>query len=369
MTSIPTSRLFGEKLEASWLDEQGLKIEFWDLSRLFFSVDKSAKFFGGAPDYAFVGPRHRHIESQSEFLELLDGLSDNVRGWYLSRFHRAISDDWVLLALQQKGVNYYLQHFDTLIRPAEMIVRFRSTIRACKQKIINRHLHPKGVVGSGRLGRKQSQFMFPSASFISVPSIKVLWSEAEPIIRGRFNLFVDESVDYAPDAKLFGTIICTDPDAYYKRLNILFDRIEGWSGVPVVIAASGKYRYSKDRFPGRQLVYGETLKLIQHADLVIGHMSLALDQCIASTKPLLVVDDPDFTQAKRSGFAVSLANLVISPISIMDVTRKIYVDALSVNAQRMSRLTCDYLKESHVVAGYRSIILEEFTHGLNVEMP
>lgn len=360
MTALPTSRLFGEKLDAWWLDEQGLKVEFWDLSKIFVPPDKSTEYYGGAPGYAFVGPRHRFIESRSHFQEMLDGLSDNARVWYLSRFHRMIPDDWVLFDLQQRGVKYYLQHFDTLIQQLEMTPRLRSFMRACKHKVINRDLCPQGVFGSGRLGRKQSRFMFPSASFISIPSIKVLWRDMQPTIEGRFNLFVDESVDYAPDAKLLGTIICTDPDAYYKRLNALFDKIEGWSGIPIVIAASGKYRYPMERFPGRQLIYGETLRLIQHADLVIGHMSLALDQCIASNKPLLVIDDPDFTEAKRSGFAVSLANLVAHPILVTDVSRKAYVDALSVNTQSMNRLMCDYLRESHVVTDYRSIILDEF---------
>ena len=46
-------------------------------------------------------------------------------------------------------------------------------------------------------------------------------------------------------------------------------------------------------------MYGETLPLVQGAQLVIGHCFGALDQTTIDRKPLMQVDDPSFQKEKR----------------------------------------------------------------------
>jgi len=163
----------------------------------------------------------------------------------------------------------------------------------------------------------------------------------------------------SPDAKMLCYDICHDPDGYYGRLNDLFECIEQWSGCPVVVAASGKYQYERDRFHGRKVIYGETLSLIQNADFVIGHMSLALDQCLVSVKPVLTIDDPDFTRIKRRGFSNSLVNLLKGPQLVNKVTHSIYTQALNLNIEIVHTLVRDYLKEDDVDSDHYTIVKNE----------
>lgn len=359
ISSMPISKLFGEKLDAWWFANNGVEVEFWDISGLFYSGEGLSQYFGGAHDYRYIGPNHRIYDNDGSFQKSLHALAQDSMVWYLSRFHRITPDDWIFAELQRKGIRYYLQHFDTLIEPSQFSRKIRNIWGAYRQRYHNRLLQPYGVVGSGTLGRKQSLEVFPGARFISIPSIKVRWQSSEQMVEGPYNLFVDESVDYAPDAKVLGYEVCRDPDAYYARLNRLFAEIEAWSGVPVVIAASGKYHYTRDRFGDRHLIYGQTLPLIQNAQLVMGHMSLALDQCLVSEKPVMIMDDPDFTEMKRSGFAAALIHFVAKPVFVTEVTRAVYLRAMSPNIELMKRLVRDYLKEDGVSLDYHSILMKE----------
>lgn len=359
ISSMPISKLFGEKLDAWWFANNGVDVEFWDISGLFYSGEDLSQYFGGAHDYRYIGPNHRIYDHDGSFQKSLHALPQDTVVWYLSRFHRITPDDWIFAELQRKGIRYYLQHFDTLIEPGQFSRKIRNIFRAYRQRYYNWLLQPHGVVGSGALGRKQSLEVFPGARFISIPSIKVRWQSSERMIDEPYNLFVDESVDYAPDAKVLGYTVCRDPDAYYARLNRLFAEIEVWSGMPVVIAASGKYHYTRDRFDGRHLIYEQTLPLIQNAQLVMGHMSLALDQCLVSEKPVMIMDDPDFTEMKRSGFSVALIHFVAKPVFVTEVNRAVYLRAMSPNIELMERLVCNYLKEDGVSFNYHSILMKE----------
>jgi len=361
ISSLPISKLFGEKLDAWWFANNGFDVEFWDLARLFYPAEGLRSYFGGANDYRYIGPGHRVFEHPEPFLQALGALGRDAAVWHLSRFYKSVPDDWVFAELQQRAIPFYLQHFDTMVEPLQFTQKVRAGLTARKQRLLNRKLLPKGIVGSGRLGRKQARLVFPNAHFVSIPSIKVRWQPSAPLVEGSYNLFVDESVDYAPDAKMLGRIICNDPDAYYARLNRLFDDIEQWSGVPFVIAASGKYHYKRDRFNGRRLVYGETLPLIQHAQMVVGHMSLALDQCLVSKKPVLIVDDPNFTEAKRRGFPASLVHGVAKPVLVTEVARSVYLKSLSLRTELIDQLVCDYLREDEVSSDYYSILRRELS--------
>ncbi len=357
--SLPTSKLFGEKLDAWWFSNHGFEVEFWDLSKLFFTNDRLSAYFGGKHDYRYIGPGHRIFENVDEAKGALSEIADGTIVWHISRFYKLAPDDWIFAELRRRNISYCLQHFDTLIEPTSIGQKPRYWLRTQRQRYLNKQLAPEFVVGSGRLGRKQSQSVVPQARFVSIPSIKVLWRPSEPIADGAYNLFVDENVDYAPDANMLGYTISSDPDAYYARMNKLFDDIEEWSGSPVIIAASGKYHYKQDRFNGRPLIYGQTLRLIQHARGVIGHMSLALEQCLVSEKPLLVVDDPSFTVEKRRGYPLSLIHLLIKPINVEEVSKQTYLQAMSLKMENMRNLVLDYLKEDSVTSDYYSIISSE----------
>ncbi len=359
INSLPTSKLFGEKINAWWYSQNGLDAEFWDVAPIFWPEDRLEKYYGGKSDYRYIGPGHRKFDSRTDIIDELSILPQDTVVWYLGRFYPLVQDEWIFDEFHRHRIRYYLQHFDTRIVPSQFFKCLRGSLASFKHRFSNRNLSPKGIVGSGRLGRQQSRALFPGAGFVSIPSIMIEWQQISSVFSGTYNLFVDESVEYAPDAKMFDFAVCHDTDGYYERLNHLFDQIEDWSGSPVVVAASGKYQYDRDRFSGRHVIYGQTLPLIQHSNLVIGHTSLALDQCLVSEKPILIIDDPAFTEVKRSGFADSLINLLQKPKLVTEVTRSKYLQILNPDIEIIHCLVRDYLKEDEVDSDYYSIVKNE----------
>lgn len=361
ITTFPISRLIGDKVDAWWFHRNGFDVEFLDISPLFFDKNRLNQFSESAEHYRYIGPNHRVLSKKNDVREILISLSENDFVWPLGGVYKSLDDDWLFQDLQAKNIRYYLQHFDTFIEPEKVFKQARYWIRTLKHRYFNRNMKPQGIVGSGRLGRIQAQRLFPESRFISVPSVIVLWDQAQPIIEGTYSLFVDENIIYAPDAKLLGYTVCHNPEAYYARLNHFFDKIEEWSGYPVVIAASGKYRYTQDYFNGRQLIYGQTLPLIQSAQIVLGHMSLALYQCLISNKPVLLLDDPDFSDIKRAGFYDSLMQFITPQLSITHINKNDYNQSKIVDVEKNIRIVKDYLREDGVVTEYRILMKQEFT--------
>jgi len=232
--------------------------------------------------------------------------------------------------------------------------------RMYRQKLHNLKLRPYGVIGSGIIGRRQGEALFPNSRFLSIPSVKVRWEPDDKIVQCEYILFVDENVEYAPDAKLLGYQVSKDVDGYYARMNRLFSSLETWLGKPVVVAASGKYRYLLDRFQGRQLIYGKTLSLIQGASLVVGHMSLALEQCLVSETPFILVDDQSFTPEKRVGFSDSLLNRLQQPIINTQVTREILARYAAPDVMKMRALVRAFLKEDGANIPYHELVAGDF---------
>ncbi len=101
------------------------------------------------------------------------------------------------------------------------------------------------VLGTGRLGRAQVKNIFPNRFiYKSVPSLNVLWTKQKPELNSRYIVYVDEAVNHSPDAALHGEQNpCHDVNGFYLRINRVFKQIENWTGIQIVIAASGKFFY------------------------------------------------------------------------------------------------------------------------------
>lgn len=303
--SLPTSRIFGEKVDAAWYAAQGVDTEYWDLAPLFLPLEKLEAFYAGAVGYRYIGPNHRVFTEWTELELALDALVSGPHlVWHLSRFDRMHDDDALLVSLNRHRATYAFQHFDPYDRSVGWLNALKAPVREARQFWHARRCKPAAVVTSGVLGRQQARLRYPSAEVISVPSVKVLWAQHGISVTSPFAVFVDESLAYDPDAQLHGQVLCSDVPAYYRRMRELFSRVEAYLGVPVVVACSGKYQYhdTSKYFGDRTVVYGQTLPLLQNCVLALGHLSLALDQAIVSRKPVLLVDDLDFTEWRRRGF-------------------------------------------------------------------
>ena len=361
--SLPTSRIFGEKVDPAWYARQGVNTEYWDLAPLFLPQEQLEAFYAGAVDYRYIGPNHRIFTEWAELDQALGALASRPHVlWHLSRFDRMHNDDALLELLNRHSTTYVFQHFDPYDRTVGWLNTLKAPLREVRQLWHARNSKPAAVVTSGSLGRRQVHLRYPSADVISVPSIKVRWEPHDFFADLSCAVFVDESVAYDPDAQLHGHPLCSDVHAYYRRMRELFSRVEDHLGVPVVVACSGKYQYEDTReyFGERTVVYGKTLQLLQNCVLAIGHLSLALDQAIVSHKPVVLVDDPDFTEWRRRGFRDVISRFRQRPLLNHRIGALEISGALQRDTDFYSEVEKRYFREPEVVGDCKRICLAEF---------
>lgn len=384
VTIAPCNRIFGNKLDPYWFQENGFQVEFWDLSALYHDEHSIKAYFAGADGYMYKGPGHRFFQSRREVADALAGLGSSDIVWHMSRTSYTLRDDyWLLRLLRIHNMRYVICEFENkiqgvaehaslskrLLNVFAKVCEFRGMlgrimISRIKDRLMRRGLWyqmPAVYIGAGRVAERRYRLVFPrTTEFISIPSPLVDWSRPKGG-NSDFHLFVDESIAHAPDSKLFKRNICTDFAQYFDNLNHAFSRIEAETGKPVVIGASGKVDYKEDVFAGRKLVYGKTLSLIEQADLVIGHASSGLFQAVVSRKSVLILDDPTFTETKQRDVR-SMANFFrVEPILSTELLSEDVARALTMDASCLESIEEDYFRSKGVDGDWHEIV----ARGLN----
>lgn len=110
--------------------------------------------------------------------------------------------------------------------------------------------------------------------------------------------YVDETLDYSDDqflVKKKAQKKIRDINSYLKKLNHFFSEVEKKYNCKLIICCKKKFRYDKNYFGGRKLVYGKTLEFISKSKLVIGHKSDALIQAIYTKSPVILLKSKEFS--------------------------------------------------------------------------
>lgn len=359
--SLPTSRIFGDKVDAWWYANHGVDVEFWDLAPIFIPADRLDQFYAGAANYRYVGPGHRVFTSAAS---LEDAIMANKASlfWHLSRFERMHNDDLIIDLFNRYHVRYIFQNFDPHDYIGSWEDYLKWPVRRSRARWYRRRCRPVAIVTSGALGRQQAQWCYPGADIISVPSVKVLWDREGSEAAVDYAVFVDESVVFDPDAQLHGHVLCSDVPGYYQRMRALFDRLEDALAIPVKIACSGKYIYpdAGARFGEREVNYGKTLPMLQGCVMALGHLSLALDQAIVSFKPVQLLDDMAFTPWRRRGFRDVKSRFRQQPLQNHEVGRLQLLSALERDLSFYTDVERKYFREPEVYGDARQICLDAF---------
>lgn len=360
--SFPTSRLFGEKVDAWWYAKHVAEAEFWDISPLFFTQEKLDSFYAGAPDYRYLGPNHRLFATWQELESAVEQNRQSLL-WYFARFDRMHNDDRWIRLLNSHHIRYFFQHFDPYERTSVSCSDWlRNRARMVKQHWHARYCSPRGIVTSGTAGRRQVHARYPGSNVISIPSVKVLWlQEAEPQ-NEKYVTFVDESIALDPDSQLGTGGLSFDVPGYYSRMRDMFSRIEDTLGIPVRIGCSGKYIYPdpQETFGGREVAYGKTLEWVHSSILSIGHSSLALDQAIVSRRPVLLVADSASTPYYRKIAAVAIKHFRQQPVLNTEIGPLHIKAALEQRLDHYEGVERAYFREPGVNGDYRRLCLDGF---------
>ncbi len=359
---IPTSKIFGKKVDAWWYQNNGFDVEFWDISPIFWSQEKLKGYYGGADDYRYIGPNHQIFSSKGDVLNAMNGLSTNVVIWHLGWNISGVrhNERWLLDTIVEAGISFFVKQFEPDL-VLGVLPRIKQWLRLRMARSDFYRRQPAGFVGCGSVSRAAVKQIIPDTAFISVPTPNILWEESVEQIDSPYIVFVDESLEYSPDAKMLGLSLLDDPESYYRRMNELFSEVEDILGCSVIIAASGKYHYTEDRFNGRELIYGQTLSLIQHASLVIGHYSAALNQAVVNRKMILRLSDSSFQKYQRYIIQIGV-HYIGSPPFLSDDLESIrkYVMQHVVDDSKAIEIESMYFREPDVQGDYREIIKQAF---------
>lgn len=287
--------------------EAGVKVEYWDLSPLFFP-----NTFGQEDSSHLLGERVIRFGSYAE-IEARIRQQDISSALFLSivTYNHLVTRLFRLLTaygctLGVFGRNMFpeappsarsLWRRLTGITPAKIRNRWNER-RAMRLKVNGAVRGYDIVFQGGRQGYKGIGIVSPDelrrAQIVEVNSDDydryLALRDTPRGIEGEYILFLDEYLPLHPDTALFG-LETISPEEYYPALNAYFDRIEALFGRPVVVAAHPKaVRYKEtDYFRGRRVEFGLTGRLVRDAKFVLAHASTSISYAIAFGRPLHLI--------------------------------------------------------------------------------
>lgn len=99
-------------------------------------------------------------------------------------------------------------------------------------------------------------------------------------------------------------------EEYYRQMEFLFQKLEKFYGVPVVISGHPHTVYDQMSFGGRAIIRGNTCELTRDAKLFITNASTAMSFAILYNKPILLVQNEHFkNNVDGCGFDNSYSNV------------------------------------------------------------
>lgn len=108
----------------------------------------------------------------------------------------------------------------------------------------------------------------------------------------RYILFIDDDLTNAEDFRKSNTpAVYPEESIYFDNMNLVFSKLEEYYGIPVYIAAHPKSEYKGHEFGGRKIIFYQTSKLVQNAELVLTHASAAVNFIILYKKPYIFLVD------------------------------------------------------------------------------
>ena len=124
--------------------------------------------------------------------------------------------------------------------------------------------------------------------------------------------YVDENFDYSNDIYLFRDKFkkkINDRSLYIRKLNYFFSQVEKKYRCKIIICCKKRFRYKKNYFDGRKIVYGKTHEYISKSKFVIGHKSDALFQALYSKTPVVLLKSKEFKLTRNLAISSRSINL------------------------------------------------------------
>lgn len=107
-----------------------------------------------------------------------------------------------------------------------------------------------------------------------------------------YMVFLDEYYPFHPDAVMMNQSKPIDPEPYYNELNSVFSKLEDFYKMPIIIAAHPKAIKYKERnyYDGRKVLFNSTMELVAHSTIVLAQDSLSTCTAVICNKPLIFIN-------------------------------------------------------------------------------
>lgn len=176
-------------------------------------------------------------------------------------------------------------------------------------------------------------------------------SADSPAARPKHIVFLDQNLPFHGDFAIQKRRVPATEERYFPALRRFFDRLEQDMGLPVVIAAHPRARYSQagysgpDYFGGRGLISGQTLPLIFDSALALTHYSTAVNFAVMAQKPLLLLSSNEIERSEGHIIRSMGAHLG-APIVNIDRPDEFFPAGLpQANQEAYARYFHNYIKE------------------------
>lgn len=107
-----------------------------------------------------------------------------------------------------------------------------------------------------------------------------------PIINGKYILYLDTDLPYHHDLTHDTELENIDPDIYFKKINLLFEKLEKQYDAKVIISAHPKSKYTNE-FNGREIIKFKTPNLVVNSYGIIAHLGTSIATAVLAQKPII----------------------------------------------------------------------------------
>jgi len=297
MSLAPINRTLSEAIFLNIFTDLGIKIEFWNLSKVLTGVEYDKEVSGHQGGEI----QTRHIENRKDLKLFLSQVNTdntllNVQIYFESRFF------WFFRILTQLNLNYFVSivgifpSSSLTEKGLQLLYSPRLAFKKAYLKSIKIIVNRFGLVN-------KPEFAFVAGSVAenissSKKNININARDYDHILFAnkrcdiefnggeKYIVFIDQGIGGHPDEAIISGKVNERLDQYYIKLNLFFDTLENLFNMKIIVASHPRCE-NGFQFGHREVIKDMTLELISNAEFVLAQFSTAISYAVIEEKPML----------------------------------------------------------------------------------
>jgi len=344
------------------LKENGIAIEYWDLSDIFF---KGIFNYQLDEDFVFKIKSYKILEDLINRQNILNTLflSNITFEYRVLKLYKILSMYKCKTSFIARGalpLPIANSRVGILREKIKKVLKFKTLFGFIRNKyafflkkkgIINYH---EVVFRAGEKGLQTigigSDIENQKSKIININSFDydkyVETKNSKKLLPNKYCIFLDDYLPLHPDFEML-KIRTIEPNEYYDKLNHFFDLLEDKFNIEVVIAAhpkADKYR-ERDFYNKRKVIFNKSPELTKHAEFVLIHCSTSVSFAVLNKKPIITLTSNAIKKVMPNyfNFITHFSKILDTELINIDeiVSAKIHLPTL--NTSKYTEYTYKYL--------------------------